>query len=134
MTTENLVGSDAVRRATGTLLVLFLVIGFVYIRNVFPERSQLMFWLFTAIGIMVFVGLVHTTRGIYLRWLAFGKAVHGVVVTVLFGAIYLFIVSLFALVIWPFDVLRVRKHAGRETYWIQKKTVSNDIAFFQRLG
>ena len=134
MTTENLVGSDAVRRATGALLALALVFAYVYARDIFPASSGLMFWLLTATGILTFMAFVHTTRGIYAGWLRFAKVLHTGVITVLFGSIYLLIVPVFALVIWPFDVLKARKHTRSQSYWIPKRTVHPDVTFFQRLG
>jgi integral membrane sensor domain MASE1 len=134
MTTENLVGSDGIRRATSALLAVALVIGYIYVRDIFPARSGLMFWLLTATGILTFMGFVHTTRGIYAGWLRFAKVLHTGVITALFGGIYLLIVPLFALAIWPFDVLKVRAHKRSNTCWIPKRAIDPDVTFFQRLG
>lgn len=134
MTTDSLVGSNAVRWATGTLLTLWLLSVLAYTRDVFPDRSDVTFGLLIGSGILTFMGFVHTTRAIYSQWLRFAAALHSVVITVLFGSIYLFIVPLFALAIWPFDVLRLRKHGRTDTFWIRKRSIGGDIAFFQRTG
>ena len=134
MTTENLVGSDAVRRTTGALLTLSMVLAFLYLRDIVPDRSGLMFWLLAVTCILTFMGFVHTTRAIYARWLALAKIIHTGVITALFGAIYLLIVPLFALLVWPFDLLKVRTQRGSRTSWIPKPVVNPGITFFQRLG
>jgi hypothetical protein len=134
MTVENLVGSDTVRRATAALLALWLLTVLVYVRDVLPGRSTLVLWFVAAIGILTLMAFVHTTRGIYARWLVFAEKLHGVVLAALFGGIYLFIVPLFALMIWPFDVLKIRRRNRSATFWIAKPSISADLAFFRRLG
>jgi hypothetical protein len=106
----------------------------LYAGDVLPGRSGQMLSLVIAVGILTFMGFVHASSAIYSMWIRFASALHVVVITVLFGAVYLAIVPLFALMVWPFDVLGLRGSARAKTFWISKRRVGSDLNSFQRIG
>lgn len=69
---------------------------------------------------------------LFRRWTAFAGAVQYVVITTLFGAIYLVIVPWFALASWAIASSRRRRH-GAST-WIIKDSAPRDGRFFDRMG
>lgn len=64
--------------------------------------------------------------------MAFAEAIQYVVVTTLFGAIYLVIVPWFALAAWAIARSQRRRH-GAST-WIVKQDAPHDARFFDRMG
>jgi hypothetical protein len=134
MTIDNLVGSTLVRGITAVLTVVSAAVVTLYLRDGFAGAPRLGFALSVAGGVLTFMAFVHTTRGIYARWLAFAAKLHSVVITILFGAVYLIVVPIFALVTWPLDILRLRNRPGLGTYWIDKRPVADVASELQRMG
>jgi hypothetical protein len=72
-------------------------------------------------------------KRIYAGWMAFAHRLQVIVTTVLFGAIYLVVVPLFALVAVTGDTLRLRRSSRRETFWVRRRPERHDDAFFDRM-
>jgi hypothetical protein len=134
MDTVRHVGSSVVRWTTAALALVSVLAAAFYTNDVVRPRSGQSLTVLIASGIVTFIAFVHTSRAIYTAWLRFAAALHAVMITLLFGAIYLIVVALFALVVWPFDILRVRKRTRDNTFWISKSVVRPDLRSFQRMG
>ena len=135
MRASSLVGSAAVRVATAIFALVFLWLALLYTSDALPAWPRVLRVSMIASGLLTFMAFVHTSKALYAGWLRVAEAIHTVVITVLFGLIYLVVVPLFALVIWPFDVLRVRQsQAGRSSFWIDKRPTTVDRAFLRRMG
>jgi hypothetical protein len=127
-----LVGSFGVRLTALFLFVVTIVAVTAYVNGMVP-RTGAMQTVVIVSALVTFMAFVHTTTAIYVRWLRFAEGLHTVVISVLFGGIYLLIVPIFALLVWPFDVLRLRKRSA-DTFWIEKRRAGADLRHFERMG
>jgi hypothetical protein len=134
MNPNRLVGSVGVRFAT-LLLSLLCVTGLVlYDHSFVPIGNKALLMLAVGSGILAFLGMIHAFRTVYARWLRLTRALHTVLITVLFGACYLFVVPVFSLMVWPFDPLRLRHRPKLDTFWIRRRSPGCDLASLQRMG
>jgi len=74
-----------------------------------------------------------TYKDFYDLWMRAAKTLHAGVAAFLFGACYILVVPIFFLMIWPFDVLRLRR-SDAPTFWIRRRTASCDLRSLQRMG
>lgn len=128
------VGSPAAIAAAVTFAALCGLGTGAYVRDGIAGWSGATLAFSIVSGVLAFMAFVHTSRAVYARWLKVAEGLNKAVVSVLFGIFYLAIVPVFALLIRPFDVLRLRQHRGATSYWIQKKNARCDLASLQRLG
>lgn len=70
---------------------------------------------------------------IYDAWMAFAHRLQLIVTTVIFTTIYLLVVPLFAIVAIAGDTLRTRRSSRRATFWVRRREVERDDAFFDRM-
>ena len=128
------VGSAAAIAATAALAALCLLGAAAYATTLVPGWSGATLAFTVVTGVLALMAFMHTSRTVYRRWLKIAEAMNKTVVTVLFGVFYLVVVPVFALLIWPFDLLRLRSRPKATTYWIDRKNTKGDAASLQRLG
>lgn len=87
-----------------------------------------------AAGLLAWLGLLHSSRALYARWLRVAEGIQTLVVTALFGAVYLFVVPLFTALRLPFDPLRLRRRSREESFWIRRARRPVDLESLQRMG
>jgi hypothetical protein len=133
MNSDRLVGSVGVRLATVVFFLLSVTALALYERGLFPNGRAL---LVLAVGsaILGFMGMIHAFRTLYARWMRWAMILHIGMITILFGACYLLVVPVFFLMVWPFDLLRLRKRIEPETFWIRRRSSTCDLTSFQRMG
>jgi hypothetical protein len=85
------------------------------------------------VGFLTFVGVIHSFRRLYYRWLAVAESLQGVVITLLFGACYLLVVPWFALVARLIGA-RSRSRIDSTTYWRSRNASACDENYFARMG
>lgn len=134
MNSDRLVGSDGVRLATLLFLLLSVTAVVLYERGSFPNGYKAPLIVAVVAGILAFIGVIHCVRTVYTAWLKLAMTLHTVIVTILFGFCYLFVVPVFFVIRWPSDPLRVRKRSEVETFWIRRRRSRCDLASFQRMG
>jgi hypothetical protein len=129
---ERFVGTATVRLATLVVILLSLTTALPDARGMFPNGK----WLpvvTVATGVVAFIGLIHSFRMLYDLWMRAVTTLHTGMVTLLFGACYLLVVPVFFLMVWPFDVLRLRK-SDPKTFWIRRRRSECNLASLQRMG
>ena len=113
-----------------------LCLGALWLRRLgrpaFPDGLTLS--VFVASAVVAFMALVHSSHGIYARWMRFAEGLQALIVTVLFGACYLLVVPLFFALSWYQDPLRLRRRAQEHSFWVQRAAGSDDLRSFQRMG
>lgn len=132
MNPATLVGTSGVRITAAALLAVTVTATVSYANGLLPRTGATLTLLIVS-AIVTFMALVHTAKPVYDAWMRFAETLHGIVVTVLFGAIYLLIVPVFAALVWPFDLLRLRKRDA-DTFWIAKRSVGAELKQFERMG
>lgn len=130
MNTERLIGSTAMR----VLTVVFAAVcaALLLARGRFPDASGLLLVVAIASGILACLAFIHSFRAVYTAWMRFAKALHNVVIAVLFGACYLAVVPFFFLIAWPSDPLRLRKQPESGTFWVRRREF--DPSSLDRMG
>jgi hypothetical protein len=128
------VGSDWVRIAGILLLLLAAAALGIYTQAGSSARAS---WLLRA-GIVLAVGAllagIHSHGGVYHRWMRAAETLGHVITLVVFGALYVFIVPVFAAVLKILDPLRLRSRPGQSTFWITKSKEPVDWESLQRMG
>jgi hypothetical protein len=121
------VGSTSVRLAT--LGVAFITISLVaLVDSVAPYRSYVVI----AGSVLTFIGLVHSSRALFERWMIVAETLQTIVVTTIFTLSYLLVVPLFAVVMWFLDPLYLSRRS-RKTTWIRRKS-GIDAESLERMG
>ena len=135
MDIESIIGSRGVRCTTvvGALLFATAVVFRVYAVAPWAEGT-LFLVLSIVLGAITFIGLIHSFRALYSRWLAFAGFLQGIVVAVLFGGSYLLIVPWFALVAHLVNRRRSRGGLGPGSLWVPKSHTAYDESYFERMG
>lgn len=128
------IGSTAVRCGTAVLAALSLTAALVYRRELVPGASGIVFAAAVVCGILAAIGFVHCFRAVYTWWMKFADVLQTVVVSILFGACYLLIVPIFALIVRILDPLRLSKRRETGTLWIRRRPDAYDWNSFERLG
>lgn len=133
MNSDKLIGSVGVRLATLVFFLLSATAAVLYARSLFPNGKAL---LVLAVGsaILGFVGVIHASQTLYVLWMRWAMTLHTGMIIMLFGACYLLIVPVFFLMVWPFDLLRLRKRSEVETFWIRRRSSACELASLQRMG
>ena len=86
------------------------------------------------LGAITFIGLVHSFRALYHRWLAFAERLQRVAVTVLFGATYLLVVPWFSLLGRIIAWRRAGRQLGATGHWVARRRAEYDEKYFTRMG
>lgn len=92
-------------------------------------------WLGILLAIFAAMGGIVSSRRVYTAWMSFAGTLQTVVVTMLFGFLYLAIVPFFTLLLWRSDPLGLRAGSARaETYWRVRDTGETDPESYYRMG
>lgn len=134
MNPDRLVASPGVRFATVVSIGLCVTGAVLYAFDLTSTASGMLLVLAVGSGILALVGMIHSFRVVYTRWMRFAQVLHTAVVTLLFGACYLFVVPVFFLMVWPFDLLRLRKRSSQHTFWHRRRSVKVDADSLTRMG
>jgi hypothetical protein len=134
MNLNNVIGSAAVRWTAGACAVLSVSAAAMHAGSAWPSGAGITLAIAIVSGVLAFMAFVHASRAIYARWLTVASVMNKAVITALFGTCYIVVVPLFALLIWPFDVLRLRSRRDVDTYWVRKQNTRCDLASLQRMG
>lgn len=128
-----LIGSWRIRLATVVLAASFAAAMALRESATVPRTGGTAFLILTVVlGIAAFVAFMHCFRTLHNAWLAFAGALQNVMVTLLFGAVYLLIVPWFYLVSRLFDRGRARR-GQPGSHWIPRST-EIDSKYFTRMG
>jgi hypothetical protein len=132
---ERIIGSREVHIATvvSALLVATAIVLRAYAIAPWTE-STLFLILSVVVGVIAFIGLIHSFRALYYRWLAFAGFLQRVVVTLLFGGCYLLVVPWFALVLRVIDLRRSRGRLEPRSVWVPRPHTKYDERYFTRMG
>ena len=134
MNVERLIGSTGVRAAT--LAVLSLVVTAVVLEGqVVSSSAQDALFVFSIVGgFIAFILLIHCFRALYSWWMRLAVRLQKVVVVVLFGACYLFIVPWFFLIARALDARRHLGHSDPASFWIPRRGGEINARYFARMG
>ena len=132
MSPERLIGAGGVR-------IFTLIAGLAFISSLVLLSSKgSEGWgggiLVVVLGFLTLIGFVHWNERLYARWMKFAEGLHSVVITVLFGICYLFVVPVFFLIVWPFDLLGLRPRSAPNSSWIKRKHPRAEPDSFRRMG
>jgi hypothetical protein len=121
------VGSTSVRLAT--LGVVFITMSLAaLVDSIAPYRSYVVI----AGSVLTFIGVVHSSRALFERWMIVAETLQTIVVTTIFTVTYLLVVPVFAVVMWFVDPLSLSRRSRRTT-WIQRKA-GIDAESLERMG
>ncbi len=91
-------------------------------------------WLAVVSGIAAFVFFALSIPPFYSAWLRFGERLNGLVMTVIFGAIYLLFLPFLLIFVVPKNRLRTRKADECETFWEEQTDRNDEIEEMMRMG
>lgn len=131
MDPARLVGSTAIRGAT--LLLAAVCAAAASLSTPSPGLQSLLFWLAVGSGVLTAIAFIHCFPSTYSAWLRFAEALQTVVISVLFGAVYLLIVPWFRLITQTTDPLGRRRRSRAETFWVGR-TDDSDPTSLERMG
>ena len=134
MNMTRVIGAPVVRVVTLTLLLTCLALTLIVRGGSYPGAGRVLFIVALVSGIGGLLGLIHSFQKAYDLWMKFADALQIVVVTVLFGMCYLFIVPIFFIIIKAFDPLRLRFRSKEDTYWIRRRRDEFNLDVFERLA
>ena len=133
MDIERIVGSSGARIVAAGLCALLAFAIALRRYSLYPWTEGTPFFVFLIVlGICAFIAVIPSFRTLYYRWLAFAEFLQGIVVTVLFGACYLLIVPLFAVIAHALDSSRVRTKS--KSFWRPRHPAAGDESYFSRMG
>ena len=134
MDPSRIVGSAGIRVAT--LAVLLLSATGVLLRDhiVVAGAGDALFFSVIGGGFLALIGLIHSFRAVYSRWLRLAKLLQTLVITILFGACYLLIVPLFFVILRASDPLRLRTRSEPESFWLPRRGARTDEKSLARMG
>lgn len=129
MDIDRLIGSPGVRLTTIGAALLLTTAVVLRQFSVAPWRGSTSYLVLCIVGVIAFIGLVHSFRRLYNWWLAFAEFLQSVMIVVLFGGCYLLIVPWFYLIM----LLRSRGYRAN-SFWIPRRRIECDESYFTRMG
>jgi hypothetical protein len=134
MHVDRIIGSTGIRVAT--LAVSLLLVTVVVLREhpIASGARDALFFLVVGGSVLAFIGLIHCFRVLYSRWLTFAGFLQQLVVALLFGSCYIFIVPCFYLIMRVIDLRRARSRSALKSFWILRRRVECDAKYLTRMG
>lgn len=130
---SHLVASLWIRVTTVGLFLGAGVSAFAAYQRTGGAGSRPLVWLTVVLGLLAFVGLVHSARSVFTKWMAFARFLHSITVPALFGACYLLVVPIFVLLNWRRDPLGLRPRS-QSTFWTDRHRGTLDKNSLSRMG
>ena len=134
MDVDQLIGSTGIRAATLAVLLLAVTVVVFREQTTLSGTRDVLFFLAIGGGVLTFIGLIHSFRSLYSRWLILAEHVQKLVVTLLFGSCYLLIVPWFFLIGRVISLLRLRSRSEPESFWISRRRADCDARSLARMG
>ena len=92
------------------------------------------FWLAVVCGILAFMFVALSIPPFYAAWMRFGEKLNLMVMTLIFGSIYLFFLPFLMIFVVPKNRLRTRNADQIKSFWEEQTEKNDEIQEMMRMG